>query len=262
MTPDIENSKFYTDSIYSKNLSEYRKHNIYLPKGFNCKNKYSIIYATDGNLDSNANYMKSLLDSLINAKLIKPTIYVGSYSNSKLTNEYQTKGNGEKSYHSYRHFEYIETQYDSTNHDKKLASRFKNHLDYFTSEFIPHIERSLKIKASKKDRLFYGVSNGAGFGANLLNKHPNLIENYICFSTLGSNATSNIWNKNIKYPNLYLKYGDEESFVLKIMTDQIIEKYKSVNSFYDIEKYKGGHNAKSWNKKLEETLIKILNVEQ
>ena len=30
----FESSRYFTDSIYSKHLSEYRKHNVYLPQGF------------------------------------------------------------------------------------------------------------------------------------------------------------------------------------------------------------------------------------
>ena len=47
-TTELSHSKFFTDSIYSKYLNEYRKHNIYLPQDFNDKNEYPIIYATDG----------------------------------------------------------------------------------------------------------------------------------------------------------------------------------------------------------------------
>ncbi len=48
-TSTISKSEFSTDSIFSKHLNEYRKHNVYLPKGFDKENEYPIIYATDGN---------------------------------------------------------------------------------------------------------------------------------------------------------------------------------------------------------------------
>ena len=43
-------SEFYTDSIYSEALGEHRKHNVYLPKGYDSSKQYPIIYATDGDL--------------------------------------------------------------------------------------------------------------------------------------------------------------------------------------------------------------------
>ena len=76
----VTESKYYTDSIYSNSLSEYRKHNVYLPKGFNSKNNYPIVYATDGNNIEGNNFIKKPLDSLINNKIIKPIIYIESQS--------------------------------------------------------------------------------------------------------------------------------------------------------------------------------------
>ncbi len=58
-----ENSVFYTDSIFSKNLNETRKHNVYLPIGFDKLKQYPIIYATDGGCELTEK--KQVLDSLI-----------------------------------------------------------------------------------------------------------------------------------------------------------------------------------------------------
>jgi enterochelin esterase-like enzyme len=77
-------SKYYTDSIYSKSLSEYRKHNVYLPQNFNKQIKHSIIYATDGSSISADDALKKTLDSLIENKIIKPLILIESYANSKI----------------------------------------------------------------------------------------------------------------------------------------------------------------------------------
>lgn len=167
----LNESKYFTDSIYSNSLSEYRKHNIYLPKGFNSKNNYPIVYATDGNKIVENNFIKNTLDSLINREIIKPIIYVESHSNRKIADSSGTIGNGKKYYLSYRNFDYVENQIN----DSLLLKRFGNHMHYFKNEMITHIEKQFNQKNNKENRYFHGVSNGADFGLSLLNKYPDLI---------------------------------------------------------------------------------------
>ncbi len=249
-------SQYYTDSIYSNSLSEYRKHNIYLPKGFNKNKNYPIIYATDGSDIKNNDIIKNTLDSLINNQIIQPIIVVESYSNSKITEVYTFYGDGRKHYYNYRNFEYVKTRTT----DSLLAKRFDNHMNYFTNEMINHIEKSLKQKKSKKNRYFYGVSNGAGFGMSLLNKHPKLIGTYLCFSTFGGDAQTNTWRKDIKYPNLYMIYGTEEPFFLKNDADFMKKVYLDSNSFAEIRSFEGGHDYKIWNQELIKLLTKLFSV--
>lgn len=47
-----------------------------------------------------------------------------------------------------------------------IANSFKNHIIYFKAELIPKIEKDYNQQIGGKDRIFYGVSSGAGFGAN------------------------------------------------------------------------------------------------
>ncbi|OYQ40589.1 alpha/beta hydrolase-fold protein [Flavobacterium aurantiibacter] len=77
-----EHSLVAVDSIYSKNLNEYRKHNVYLPRGFKTTHRYPIIFATDGGTDISET--KELLDSLISKQIIKPLIFIASFSNTKI----------------------------------------------------------------------------------------------------------------------------------------------------------------------------------
>jgi enterochelin esterase-like enzyme len=250
----LNESKYYTDSIYSNSLSEYRKHNIYLPKGFNSKNNYPIIYATDGNDLKGNNFIKKSLDSLINNNITKPIIYIESHCNQEIADSTSTTlGDGRKVKLQFRNFEYVKTP--ST--DSLLAKRFDNHMNYFTNEMINHIEKSLKQKKSKKDRYFYGVSNGAGFGMSLLNKYPEIIGTYLCFSTFGGDIQTNIWRKDIKYPDLYMIYGIEEPFFLKNDADFMKKEYKNSNSFADIRTFQGGHDYKIWEKELVNYLIEL-----
>jgi enterochelin esterase-like enzyme len=246
-------SNYYTDSIFSNYLSEYRKHNVYLPKNFNPKNKYPIIYATDGNIINENNFYKKTLDSLINKNIIKPIILITSYSNKKVADSTSvTSGNGKKVYLQYRNFEYIN---DYAKKNTILFDRFENHMLYFKDELIKQVESDFNQKLNKEDRFFYGVSNGAGFGLSFLNTNPDVIGTYICFSTFGGDIQTNTWYENIKYPNLYLRYGNQEPPFLKIEAEFLKSKYNELNLFAEITEFDGGHDYKKWN----EEFIKIIS---
>ena len=252
-------SKIITDSINSKFLNEYRKHNVYLPKGFNSNKSYPIFFSTDGG--NSLTDKKTELDSLINNKIIKPIIFVASYSNNKIADSTSiTTGDGKKVYLSYRNFEYI-NDYASTTKDSSLAGRFKNHKSYFADELINHIELKYRQNNGKEYRYFYGVSNGAGFGLSLLNSNPELIGTYYCFSTFGGDIQTNIWNKKTKYPNLYLRYGSEEPFFLKKEAQILISKYAESNSFIEAKEFEAGHNNKFWKKEFIQIISRVLKTE-
>jgi len=254
-------SKFYTDSIYSKHLAEYRKHNIYLPSGFNSENKYQILYATDGSNKIENSFIKKTLDSLIENKIIEPIIYVGSHSNSKIADSTSTKtGNGKKVYLQYRNYEYVNHPFiESIN--PKLANRFKKHMQYFKDELITSVENEFDQNVHKDSRYFYGVSNGAGFGLSMLNNHPNTIGTYLCFSTFGGDIQTNVWKPNVDYPKLFLEYGSEEPFFLKEDADFLKSKYKELNLSAEVNEFNGGHDYKKWNEKFIEIISNELAVE-
>lgn len=260
-TMSSSESRFYTDSIYSNYLAEYRRHNVYLPKGFNSEKKYPIIYATDGSEQTENSFFKRILDSLIKNEIIVPTIYIGSHSNSKIADSTSTKEeDGNNIYLQYRNFEYVEQQNVET-HMPILADRFINHMLYFKEELIIQVEQTFHQNNDRKDRFFYGVSNGAGFGANLLNKDPNIIGTYICYSTLGSNVERNNWDKTRTYPNLYLQYGREESPIFKMEAEDLNAKYDEVNSFCELKSFDGGHDFEKWNEEFIKTISKLLKTE-
>ena len=254
-------SEFFTDSIYSNNLAEYRRHNIYLPKGFDTDKKYPIFYSTDGNEITKDNFYKKTLDSLIDNEVIKPLIFIESHSNSKIADSTsQTRRDGSKVYLQYRNFEYINDMANSSN-DSILVNRFENHMLYFHNELISSVEKIYNQNPNKDDRYFYGFSNGAGFGLSLLNSYPNTIGTYLCFSTFGDAVQSYSWKENVDYPKLYLLYGSEEPSFLKKEAEFLKRKYEELNLFAQIDEYEGGHDYKIWNEKFIEIISKILAVE-
>ena len=251
-------SKFYTDSIYSESLQEYRKHNVYLPVDFDEARSYPVIYGTDGEESLEDSFIKSALDSLIENKGIQPLIYIGSHANmNEVPDSKIQMEDGQTFALQYRFFEYVEPK----NYEDALPGIehvFANHMRYFTEELIPKVESDFNQKLSPKERIFYGYSNGAGFGANLLNKHPDLIGTYICYSTLGSNVEKNKWDPDTKYPDLYLQYGDQEKGGFVDEAKLLKQKYQETGSNCQLKVYEGGHDVLKWNEKFVETIVEAL----
>lgn len=249
-------SQFLIDSIYSKHLSEYRKHNVYLPAGFDVEKQYPIMYATDGNSSITAH--KNLLDSLISNKIIKPLIFVASFSNHKIADSTSTTaGNGDKVYLSYRNFEYVDRK-PTRIEDSSLVTVFQNHKYYFKDELIVQIEEKYNQDLERDDRYFYGVSNGAGFGVSLLNSNPETIGTYICLSTFGDYISSYEWDSSLKYPDLYLRYSDEETLFLGPDADLLKSKYDELEDFIEVKEFEGNHSNEYWKIQFEELIAKVL----
>lgn len=247
-------SKYFTDSIYSKSLSEYRKHNIYLPKNFNSSKSYPIVYATDGFIIKENSFLKKNLDSLIENNIIRPIIFVESHCNTKIADSSRTFGNGKKIYDKYRYFEYVEKQ---TN-DSILSKRFDNHMHYFKNEMITHIEKQLHQQSAKTNRYFYGFSNGADFGISLLNYQTNIIGTYLCFSAVGMNSAKK-WTTDKKYPNLFIVYGTKEGDWVKNENEFMRKVYNDSSSFISIKTFDGGHDYRMWNNELIKLLTKLFS---
>lgn len=240
-----ENSKFYKDSIYSNYLNEYRPINIYLPKNFIQDKLYPIIYATDGYTRQEDNEYKNILDSLIDNYIIPPVVFVESYTNSKVAG-YVLNGYGDTSYIHYRNYEYVET-WGHSSEDSTLKCRFEMHMKHFVEELIPEIEKRIGLLPNPQSRMFYGYSNGGGFGINLFLKHPDIISTYMCFSTLGSNIENLNCTKSKYISNyVYLAYGNAEPEFFKNESNNIAKKLKKSKVKCKLTIFNGGHDFPRW----------------
>lgn len=255
-------SQYFTDSIFSKSLNETRKMNIYLPSGYSKGREYPIIYATDGskiNMDKLQFSTKTQFDSLIENKIIRPTIVIEEHCNTAKTNTFMTFGNGDTSYTTFRTFEYVENWAQPTI-DTLLKSRFKNHMNFFVFEMIPYVESKFCNKVKSANRYFYGFSNGAGFGVNLMNKHPEIIGTYICYSTAGSGIddgeNSLIWENKVQYPKIYFQVGNERDFTAESKAMKV--KFKENKISHEFTIYEGGHDYKIWSREFEKRISLLL----
>lgn len=212
----VQESQFYTDSIYSQNLETYRKHKVYLPVNFSKERQYPIVYSTDGDEKLSYEFIRKTLDSLISNEVIEPIIFIGSYANTKeVPNSSIQTEDGQVFTMQYRLFEYVEPdpQYPAFPGTENL---FSNHMKYFKDE---------------------------------------LIKTYICFSTLGSAVNRNAWATNRKYPMLYLQYGSEEDGGFISEAEGIRKIYSESNSPIQFNIYKGGHEVERWNESLQVVLL-------
>ncbi|MEG0189345.1 MAG: alpha/beta hydrolase-fold protein, partial [Algoriella sp.] len=219
-----------TISIESKALNEKRNLTIYFPKNFSTNKKYNVIYMADGQLLTDD--YKEKIDSLINIKKISEIVIIGVNSNeTDIPN----------SYLQLRNYEYVEK--NDAKDGTELAARFKNHLTFFMNEVNEYATKELKLKSKKK--YFYGASNGAGFGVNLLNKYPNYFTGFILYSVAGENK-DNFNESVIKSPKIIIRYGKEEVEPLILNNIELIDllktkKYNVISSSYD-----GRHKRKDW----------------
>lgn len=217
---------------------------IYLPKGYDSDRNYPIVYCTDG--QEVVKYYKSGLDSIMNNSLTKKFIMVGVYSNEKKVAN--TKNI------TYRTYEYNKDWGDKK--DTVLNNRFKHHLKVFTQEVTNFVENNYSISEKRKDKVFYGTSNGAGFGVTLGSEKPLLFENYICFSMASGVYNSKNWTKT-NYPFYFLAYGSKELFPFKKATEDF-KKYLSQHSYkYKFWTFNGGHDRKMWEKEFYKTIVEI-----
>ncbi len=234
-----QNSILIVDSLDSKFLNETRKYFIYIPKEFDSKKSYPIIYCTDGQKIVDENYA-NLFDSLIDSESIKPTVFIGAFSNNE-----RLEGSISK-----RQIEYIKGF--SKSKDDKL--RFENHKLFFINELPEYIFKKHGIKNRTNEDCFFGVSNGGGFGITLFLEKESPFEKFICLSPLGNTPPKTNKSKNEKQPYLYIGFGDKEPVPIVAEFERQIILLKKKKYELESNKYQGGHNDQSWKMELTRAL--------
>ena len=229
---DAYSSQIITRTIKSKFLTEDRKLTIYLPNDIEKKDKIPVVYATDGQIFLDD--YKDDLDSLIRNRVTPKFVFVGVHSNEKRIEGFDLQ---------YRNYEYIKDYADTDN--QNLQDLFSNHLSFFSKELIPYIESRYPVSKDASKRIFYGASNGAGFGVSMSTEFPLLIKHYICFSMAGGNYDLLNWNK-ASYPNFILSYGVKEPFPLTLQIDEFHNFLQENNYDHIFYKYEGGHSRENW----------------
>ncbi len=200
------NSQIKIEEVRSSYLGESREITLYIPNINSEDKNLPVVYATDGQLF--VEEYKRELDSLIENNQIPKLIIVGVHSDERQI---------EDTDFSFRNYEYIKNYSDSE--DEQLSKLFENHFNFFSIELIPFIQERFPVSTEPKDRIFYGFSNGAGFGVSLATDNPSIFANYICMSMAGGSYETLNWSDD-NYPNIILSYGNEEPFPLTMQIDE------------------------------------------
>ncbi len=240
-----QESQIKRELIGSSYLNKAREVSIYLPTITSEDKNLAVVYATDG--QEFVKEYKRELDSLIENNLIPKLIIVGVHSDER-----QIEGSD----FSYRNYEYIKSYADSE--DEKLSTLYENHYNFFSKELLLYIQSHYPVSTKPKDRIFYGFSNGAGFGVSLATDNPSIISNYICMSMAGGSYEDLNWNDD-NYPNLILSYGNKEPFPLTMQIDAFSNFLKEKKINHTFYKYEGGHDRKKWKSEFLKSLKQILN---
>lgn len=230
-------SRLETDSLYSRTLGEKRAFSLYLPCDFDPRRSYPIVYAADGQLIVSEGY-KTLLDSLIQERIIPPSVVVGIHSDETVADDGT----------EWRYYEYVEGAAEEAS-DPDVAGRFGKHLTLFTREVRDSIRSRYGVRAEPRKTIFYGCSNGGDFGMTLYATRRELFDGYICFSPVGTDAGA-VPPEAIASPvRLYVAYGNlEEKFpVIGDNLRALHEKLESVcNPCITVRVFEGGHERRLW----------------
>lgn len=156
-------SKVVTDSIHSKTLGATRQYTIYLPKSYDVDKDrtYPVLYLLHGMSGVNTSWFNDqrvmdVLDQLIASGEACEMIVVSPNAGGNPSTEW----NG--------YFNMPGWKYE----------------DFFYQEFLPHIEKTYRIKADKGHRAIAGLSMGGGGATSYAQRHPDMFSSAYAMSAL------------------------------------------------------------------------------
>lgn len=236
-------SVFIRNRIYSQTLLEEREYCLYLPPNFDPQLIYPVIFASDGQIISEGKY-ENLLDSLIENKIIPPSVLIGIYSNEQEVSSEEGR--------TLRYYEYVQR----AKQDKILRDRYDRHSDFFLEEIRDSVFSVYRIQPHPQYIIFYGCSNGGDYGMRLLYEHPEKFNYFFCCSPVASVAKRKIFRNLHDRIHLFLSYGKKElesPFGINLVRlDNIIRKNKDPR--ISVHLYSGGHKREAWEKEFADIL--------
>lgn len=225
-------SSFSEFTINSRSTGSQRTVGVYLPAGYDKQNTYPVVYMEDGLVFTDGNY-RSILDSLVLYRLISPVVVVCSYEDKTPMPEFGI---------AMRNAEYLESLSQRT---PELAVYFENHLAYFTDELIPEIEKRYSVSKERSGRIYYGTSNSADFGLSLSMRHPELFDEYWCFSPVCSDLGNyGMLEQDARYRICW--GAKEESGLSFNYFPSLINSIRKRGGIVDSWTYPGGHDRPVW----------------
>jgi len=174
--PVLNESQVNKVTFYSKAVKNDMRFNIYLPKGYNRKAKYPVLYLIHGYTDNEDRWipnlnLKAAADKLIDEDKITPLIIVMPQINNSF----------------------------GINTDKimNMSLKFSAGLyeDYLYKELIPYIDKNYHTLKNKRARYIGGLSMGGFAALHLAFRHPDM------FSKVGGHSPAFIEDMWL-YPNI------------------------------------------------------------
>ena len=216
-----------------------RKGGIYLPQDIKANDELPVIYMADGLVFKDCHF-KSMMDSLIDLKAIRPVVIACSYENKKTIPGYKI---------SFRNAEYVEAL---AKNDNNLAQLFENHNDFFVDEFIPYIEKEAPVSKTAADRIFFGTSNSADYGITLSMRNQGLISEYWCYSPVYSDVSDyGMLSSGTSYR---ICWGIKEEVGMEDYFPNLLKDIRKRGGNVHSWVFNGGHDRDMWKYSFREEL--------
>lgn len=255
-------SNFNSEYVSDRNIS------VWLPKGYNNNDQYSVLYMHDGQMlfDSTTTWngqewqVDETLQQLISDKTIKPTIVVGIWNISELrTIEYFPR----KAYNLLS-----DTIKNELSKDRLAQAPLSdNYLKFITEELKPYIDLTYSTHPDKENTFIAGSSMGGLISMYAICEYPEVFDAAACLSTHWPgtyeandeipNAFAAYLKSNLPDPNthkIYFDFGTEtlddlyEPYQLMIDSVMVTKGYTSDN--WLTKKFEGqAHKETDWAKR-------------
>lgn len=189
-------SKVMTDSIHSDILDAYRQYTVYLPASYEKETActYPVLYLLHGMSGVNTSWFndqrcKDVMDQLVASGEAQEMIIVSPNAGGVVNKDW----NG--------YFNMPGWAYE----------------DFFYKEFIPHIEKTYRVRADKEHRAIAGLSMGGGGATNYAQRHPEMF--------CAAYAMSALMNIPAGSENPTADKNDKMSLLTKSVMDNSCVKY-------------------------------------
>lgn len=248
--------------VKSKFLNKAMKVNIYLPKGYNKKNRYPVLYILSGS-SGDQNFcipglnMDEVADKLIVAKKINPLIII----TTEMDNSFGLNS-------SKKH---VEIKISRT------VVQLGRYEDYLSKELVSYVDSHYSTINNRKGRYIGGMSDGGyialrtaflhsyeyskvgGHSPNISHEHPNKVIENLYFNSKRIDPSKDLFflaqNSPISTLDVYLDCGNIDTHKFYVDSGKLynILHARGIKTQYHLNN--GSHSTAYWKSKIGEYLM-------
>jgi predicted alpha/beta superfamily hydrolase len=276
-TPKVSSGKIERMENFQSQFVAPRNIDIWLPDGYNTKNKYNVVYMHDGQMlfDSTQTWNKKewcadeIFAKLIAENKIEPCIIVAIWNTPERITEYFPN----------KIFENIEPEVQKSilekyGNGKKISS--DNYLKFIVSEVKPYIDKHFSTNPGKEHTAIIGSSMGGLISVYAISEYPGIFGGAACLSTAWFSfiepnyaipmAAFKYFEKNFPSPsdhNIYFDYGTGESDKPYELTQSFIDliakgKGYTETNYKSMVFEKAVHDEIAWSRRLDIPMVFLL----